>query len=216
MAEMTVREGRGEAMRGTHVLGGDRPQEEKAPRNEGFPASYWQGLMIVTLLLGLAWINLSRVPVDASLLDQSIQAPKTGFLAPDFTLTSTDGETFTLSELRGTPVILNFWATWCPPCRAEMPAFEEVWQRYGRGDVLILGVNQGESATAVEGFARGYIQTSFPLLLDRRTEVGAIYGVRALPTTVFVDREGRIQDVKVGGPLDLATILDGVRKASKE
>ncbi len=202
-------------MQGTHTLGSEGSQE-KGTRSEGFPASYWQGLMIVTLLLGLAWINLSRVPVDASLLDQSIQAPKPGFLAPDFTLISTDGETFTLSELRGTPVIVNFWATWCPPCRAEMPAFEEVWQRYGRGDVLVLGVNQGESSGAVVGFARNYIRTSFPLLLDQRTEVGAIYGVRALPTTVFVDREGRIQDIKVGGPLDLATILDGVRKASKE
>jgi peroxiredoxin len=168
--------------------------------------------MVVVLFLGLAWINLSRVQVGAA-TDQTIEAPKAGFLAPDFTLTTTDGETVTLSALRGKPVIVNFWATWCPPCRAEMPAFEQVWQRFNRGDVMILGVNQGENATAVVQFARDYVGTSFPLLLDTRTEVGARYGIRALPTTFFIDADGRIQDVKVGGPLDVATILGGIGKA---
>lgn len=169
--------------------------------------------MVVVLFLGLAWINLSRVQVGGAAIDQTIEAPKAGFLAPDFTLTTTDGETVTLSALRGKPVIVNFWATWCPPCRAEMPAFEQVWQRFNRGEVMILGVNQGENATAVVRFARDYVGTSFPLLLDSRTEVGARYGIRALPTTFFIDADGRIQDVKVGGPLDVATILGGIGKA---
>ena len=172
--------------------------------------------MLVTLLLGLAWINLGRQAEDMATPDQSIAAPKTGFLAPDFTLTSTDGETFSLSALRGRPVILNFWATWCPPCRAEMPAFEEAWQRYKADGVLILGVNQGESKSAVERFARQEVGTTFPLLLDQTTEVGAIYAVRALPTTVFIDADGRIQDLKVGGPLDLASILDGIVKSERK
>lgn len=175
----------------------------------------WRGLMLVTLLIGLAWINLSRQPEDLLSADRSIAAPKSGFLAPDFTLTSTDGETFTLSALRGRPVILNFWATWCPPCRAEMPAFEQAWQRYKADGLVILGVDQGESKAVVERFARQEIGTTFPLLLDQTTEIGAIYGVRALPTTVFIDAEGRIQELKVGGPLDLASITDGILKSER-
>ncbi len=178
-------------------------------------AGHWRGLMLVTFLLGLAWINLSRVTVDLSALEATIEAPQTGFLAPDFTLTSTDGETFTLSELRGTPVVLNFWATWCPPCRAEMPAFETVWQELGRDQVWILGINQGEPREPVVQFARNTVRTSFPLLLDPTTEVGRLYGVRALPTTVFIDAEGRIQDIKIGGPLSVASILDGIRAAER-
>jgi len=181
-----------------------------------FAPAQWRGLMLVTLLLGLAWINLSRQPEDMTVSDRSIAAPKTGFLAPDFTLTSTDGETVKLSALRGRPVILNFWATWCPPCRAEMPAIEEAWQRYKADGLLILGVNQGESKGVVESYARQEVGTTFPLLLDQTTEVGAIYGVRALPTTVFIDAEGRIQELKVGGPLDLASIFDGIVKSQQK
>jgi len=178
-----------------------------------FAPAQWRGLMLVTLLLGLAWINLSRQPEDVTGPDQAIAAPKAGFLAPDFTLTSTDGEAFSLSSLRGRPVIVNFWATWCPPCRAEMPAFEQAWQRYKESGLLILGVNQGESKNAIERFARQEVTTTFPLLLDQTTEVGAIYAVRALPTTVFIDADGRIQELKIGGPLDLASILDGILKS---
>jgi peroxiredoxin len=167
--------------------------------------------MIVVLFLGLAWINLSRV-TDATLMTQTVEAPKAGFLAPDFRLTTTDGDTVQLSDLRGTPVIVNFWATWCPPCRKEMPALEAVWQRYGQGGVVILGVDQGERADVVTRFAREEVGTTFPLLLDIDQSVGARYAVQALPTTVFVDGSGRIQDVVVGGALDEAALIGGVNK----
>lgn len=192
------------------------PTQSSSSTGASMPAANWRGLMLVVFFIGLAWINLSRLPVDAAMADQSIEAAKVGFLAPDFTLPNTDGDDIALSELRGRPVVLNFWATWCPPCRAEMPALEQTWQRYGKEGVLILGINQGESQAVVERFARGTVDTTFPLLLDRRTEVGRTYAVRALPTTVFVDAEGRIQDIKVGGPLNLATILDGLRQAKFE
>jgi len=94
-----------------------------------------------------------------------------------------------------------------------MPAFEQAWQRYKESGLLILGVNQGESKNAIERFARQEVTTTFPLLLDQTTEVGAIYAVRALPTTVFIDADGRIQELKIGGPLDLASILDGILKS---
>jgi peroxiredoxin len=176
-----------------------------------FPAAHWRGLMVVVLLLGLAWINLSRAPEGAR--GETVTAPKTGFLAPDFTLATTDGDAIQLSALQGRPVVVNFWATWCPPCRAEMPELEALWQRFGQGSVMVLGVDQGESAVVVERFAREEVPTSFPLLLDESQEVGRLYQVHALPTTFFIDAQGRIQDVKVGGPLDMATLLAGVGKA---
>lgn len=177
-----------------------------------FSPTYWRGLMVATLVLGVVWIYASRAPLDVAAQARTLAAPMTGLLAPDFTLTALDGKNVQLSNLRGKPVIVNFWATWCPPCRAEMPELEKVWQDDKRGDVILLGVDQGESVNAVERFKREVADVSFPLLFDTRVEVSALYGVRALPTTFFIDAQGRIQDIKVGGPMDRAMILDGVNK----
>ena len=174
--------------------------------------SFWRWLLLITLLVGAVWIYLSRVPAAVADRDRSLTAPMTGFLAPDFTLTALDGGNMQLSTLRGKPVILNFWATWCPPCRAEMPELEALWQRYRDDGLLLIGVDQGENAATVEQFARGVVGTTFPLLLDTNQAVGRAYGVRALPTTVFIDAEGRIQDVRIGGPMNRAMLMDSVNK----
>ena len=174
--------------------------------------AFWRRLMLVTLILGTVWIYLSRVPADVASRVRLLQAPMTGFLAPDFTLTALEGGDVQLSTLRGKPVILNFWATWCPPCRAEMPELEALWQRYQDDGLLLIGVDQGEDAATVERFARGLVGTTFPLLLDTNQAVGRAYGVRALPTTVFIDAEGRIQDVRIGGPMNRAMLIDSVTK----
>lgn len=190
----------------------DYSPKKVVPSGKGqlLSSSHWRGLMIVALVLGVAWVNLSRLSADELQTDLAHEAPMVGFLAPDFSLMTTDGDRVQLSALRGQPVVLNFWATWCPPCREEMPALEALWQRHNRGEVLILGIDQGESAATVERFARNTVQTSFPLLLDIRREIGAEYNVRALPTTFFIDAEGRIQEIKVGGPLNLATLVGSV------
>ena len=174
--------------------------------------SFWRWLLLITFLLGTVWIYLSRVPAAVADRDRSLTAPMTGFLAPDFTLTALAGGNMQLSTLRGKPVILNFWATWCPPCRAEMPELEALWQRYKDDGLLLIGVDQGENAATVERFARGVVATTFPLLLDTNQAVGRAYGVRALPTTVFIDAEGRIQDVRIGGPMNRAMLMDSVNK----
>ena len=181
-----------------------------SPQGASLRSDHWRGLMLVALVLGVAWINLSRLAAAEINQDLARSAPMVGFLAPDFTLTTTDGERIQLSALRGQPVVLNFWATWCPPCRAEMPALEALWRSNNSAGLLVLGVDQGESAATVERFARDTVGTTFPLLLDTRREVGAEYGVRALPTTVFIDAEGRIHDIKVGGPLNLASLSGAV------
>lgn len=176
------------------------------------PARYWRGLMLVALVLGTGWINYSRLPAGAVQGEQARSAATVGFLALDFILTTTDGVTLRLSDLRGKPVVLNFWATWCPPCPTEMPALEALWQQYQPYGVTVLGVDQGESTATVERFARGMVGTTFPLLLDTDLHIGSLYAVRALPTTVFIDREGRIQEIRLGGPLNLPMLVESVEK----
>ncbi|MCS5695131.1 TlpA family protein disulfide reductase [Desulfofundulus thermocisternus] len=117
-----------------------------------------------------------------------------GQRAPDFTLTTADGEELSLSDFRGRPVVLNFWATWCPPCRAEMPAIQSFYEKTGR-EIHVLAVNltaSERSAARVKDFldAGGF---TFPVLLDTRGDVAREYLVRAIPTTFFIDREGIIR-----------------------
>ncbi len=175
------------------------------------PARYAGLLLLLAVIFGISWIQFTRLPVDAASADQSIAAPSTGFLASDFTLVGLDGKDYQLSAFRGKPVILNIWATWCPPCRAEMPAFERVWQRYNQGDVMILAVNQRENAATIERFEQQVVDVSFPILLDSQGEVSRLFAVTGLPTTFFIDAEGRIQSVSMGG-MDEATLLASIQK----
>ncbi len=177
------------------------------------------GLVLVLGVLGVLgafWFGLNLAPAGAespALPDERAAArtaPQAGAPAPDFSLATLDGEMVTLSDLRGRPVVLNFWATWCGPCRAEMPALEQVWQQYEQGGVMVLGVDQGEQAGTVERFVREEVGTSFPILLDPDQKVGAAYQVRALPTTFFIGADGVIQEVRIGGPLSREMLLQSI------
>jgi peroxiredoxin len=166
----------------------------------------WRGLMALLLALGVAWIALSRVPAEATSAHRDrAPSPQTGFAAPDFTLESIDGQTVRLSDLRGQAVLINFWATWCPPCRAEMPAIQQAYDRYRDQGFTVLAVNLQESDAQVRAFADQFSLT-FPILMDRSGSVSAQYRVRALPSTFFVDRAGVIRNVTVGGPMAHAFI----------
>lgn len=194
---------------------GDGASDVTQPTAQGtrHATLYWRSMLIVVLLVGAAWIYVTRMPPAVVYLNQTAVAPLVGRIAPDFTLAATDGRTFTLSSLRGKPVVINFWATWCPPCRKEMPELEQLWQRYGSGEELVLlGLDQAEDVATIEQFRREVANVTFPILLDRKTDVAREYGVKALPTTFFIDRDGRIQDVKLGGPMDMAMVMDGVNK----
>lgn len=169
----------------------------------------WNLLMAAALLAGAAWIWAGRVPEGAGRTDAGLPpAPAVGHPAPDFTLTTVAGDTFTLSAWRGKPVILNFWATWCPPCRAELPELEAAHERYA-GQVIVVGVNQMEPAASVAAFA-GQVGLTFPLPLDLRGEVSREYAVRSLPTTFFIDRAGVIRRIQVGA-LTEATLAQALR-----
>jgi peroxiredoxin len=190
----------------------DTPSAPKPRRS----VSGWIGLSAIVLIFGLIWFNQDMAApagVDgATSTNGATIAPQVGAIAPDFTLVSLDGNSVRLSDFHGKPVILNFWATWCPPCREEMPALEEIWQQYDAGDVVVLGIDQGESTAIVERFIREKVDTSFPILLDSDHAIGNSYFVRSLPTTFFIDRKGFIQEIRIGGPLSLPFLQDRVMK----
>ncbi|MBA7628305.1 Thiol-disulfide oxidoreductase ResA [subsurface metagenome] len=144
------------------------------------------GLLVVTLLGPL--ITQGCTPA----IDTNV-----GELAPAFTLTDLRGKQVSLNDFQGKTVILNFWATWCPPCRAEMPEIEALYQEYKDRGVVIIGVDIQETEQEVRQFVQenGY---SWTFLLDTSGRVAANYKIVALPTTFFLDTEGLIQTVYIG------------------
>lgn len=135
-----------------------------------------------------------------------------GQFAPDFTLYNIQGEPVTLSDLRGKKVVLNFWATWCPPCEAEMPHMQKYYEKYRETDnVEIVGVNvtyHREKIERVEQFLKSY-DITFPIVLELEETVSRQYELLTLPSTFMIDTEGKIQKTIVG-PLDLDTLRENV------
>jgi cytochrome c biogenesis protein CcmG, thiol:disulfide interchange protein DsbE len=163
----------------------------------------WEILIIVCLAAGVLWTVDSRVPSAVGAPLSSSPSPREGFLAPEFTLDSLDGDKVTLSKLRGQIVVINFWATWCLPCREETPALEKSYEQYKDSGVVILGVNltDQDSIREVESFVQEF-RLTYPILLDRDGTVSNyLYQIKGLPTTFFVNREGIIRTVLVGGPM---------------
>ena len=167
------------------------------------------------LFIGLAWIVISADKTGISTAGL-IPAPQQGFLAPDFELTTTRGETIKLSDLRGQAVLVNLWATWCPPCRAEMPAIEQVYNDYKDEDFVVLAINitYQDTFANIAPFIDEYGLT-FPILLDETGEVGAAYQLRSFPSSFFIDREGIISEVVIGGPMAEALLRTRVEEILK-
>ncbi len=158
------------------------------------------------LLLGLVWILVSADRRGTS-TGGYIPAPQKGFFAPEFSLKTAEGKPIALSDYRGRPVLINMWATWCPPCQAEMPTIEKLYQVYQDRGFIVLGVNATyqDNLPDLQPFLVKN-QITFPILLDDQSEVASLYLVRSLPTSYFVGRDGLIQDVIVGGPMSEALI----------
>lgn len=153
------------------------------------------------LLLGLAWTFASADKSGASTAGK-IPAPQQGFLAPDFELKTPQGDPIQLSDLRGQAVLINLWATWCLPCRAEMQTIEKVYNEYKDQGFTVLAINMTyqDDPFAILPFVneRGL---SFPILLDETGEMANAYQLRSLPSSFFVDRNGVINEVVIGGPM---------------
>jgi cytochrome c biogenesis protein CcmG/thiol:disulfide interchange protein DsbE len=160
----------------------------------------------ILVIFGFAWVWISRLPPGQE-SQSAIQAPQSGFTAPDFALETHSGDQLELKDLRGKAVILNFWASWCPPCRAEMPAFQQAADEFSDKDLIVLGVNatSQDSLTDVEIFISDH-QLEFPILLDVQGQISRVYQIHSLPTTYFIDQEGVIKKVIVGGPIPLSLL----------
>jgi peroxiredoxin len=143
-----------------------------------------------------------------------IPAPQKGFLAPEFILKTPAGESVKLSDLRGQAVLVNLWATWCPPCRAEMQTIEKIYAEYKDQGFMVLAVNMTyqDDPSAIMPFVTEQ-GLSFPILLDETGEMANDYQLRSLPSSFFVDRNGIINEVVIGGPMAealLRTRVEGI------
>lgn len=166
----------------------------------------WHGLFVLILLLGGSWIWFNRVPVALS-ADANAPQPAINYPAPDFVLKTLSGDSFSLREARGRPVVLNFWATWCGPCQRELPALQAAAERYG-DLVLIVGIDQGEEAATVQAYV-DELGLTFPIPMDSEFTVSELYNVRGLPTTFFIDSEGVIRHLWLG-EMNSITLAEGV------
>lgn len=136
----------------------------------------------------------SRAPAAAA---GEATAPLEGAPAPDFTLTTADGRTMGTGDFLGRPLLINFWATWCEPCRLEMPAIQARYERYAADGLQVLAVDFDEPAGDVAAFGQE-LGLTFPLLLDPSGSVQRLYQVRGYPSSFFIDRQGVIRAVQIG------------------
>jgi thiol-disulfide isomerase/thioredoxin len=145
------------------------------------------------LVIGVvALLLLAVIAAGAGLIIPGASGTDDGAPAPDFNVTTLDGETVGLSDFQGKAVLVNFWATWCPPCRAEMPALDAYYQAHRDEDFVLLAVNAGEPRVAAEDFTAS-IGFSSPVALDMTGEAIDAFGVLGLPTSILIDSEGIIR-----------------------
>lgn len=167
--------------------------------------AWWVGILLLAALSLMACVGTVAEERAAATGDQGEAtnalppAPTAGHPAPEFRLATLDGDEISLSELRGKPVIINFWASWCGPCRLEMPELQAT--HLEQGDALtVLGVNLTERDSNLEEVA-GFIEelgVTFPVVLDKAGEVADLYRVRGQPASVFIDADGVVSTVFYG------------------
>lgn len=152
-------------------------------------------------LISLLFFVASGMAVAADPPLQASMIPiKPRIAAPDMALKNLDGEMVDIAKLRGKVIVVNFWATWCPPCRREFPSMERLRLKLAGKPLVILAVNEGENVETIEQFTYSLdLPPTFPILLDPEGDAMAFWPVRGLPTTFIVDKRGRIAYRAIGG-----------------
>jgi thiol-disulfide isomerase/thioredoxin len=172
---------------------------------------------VSAFLLGITFACAAPIAGGADLpapeLSHELTRLDTPVSAPDFTLENMDGEKISLNDFHGQVVMLNFWATWCPPCRREIPSMESIYQDLGKDGFVVLAVNEFEDPDHVFAYTGQLsVDPTFPVLFDRDSSVSQLYGVKGLPTTVLIDKQGKMVYRAVGGrDFDHAEVRDIVR-----
>lgn len=175
--------------------------------NNRIKINTWLGLLLITMLLVAACsgVTTTQEPAPPQGVDDTTTtntlppAPKKGHPAPDFTLATLEGDEVSLNDFRGKPVIVNFWASWCGPCRLEMPDLQETFTER-EDELTVLGVNLTErdgDLDEVAGFIDEFDLT-FPIVLDEDGAVADLYQVRGQPASVFIDADGTVATVFYG------------------
>ena len=183
--------------------------------------SHYNRLLLGVLIFGTLFVSAARVrptqllaaPVSTAVVAAD-PAPQANHPAPDFALPVLDGATVNLSDLKGNVVLINVWATWCPPCRAEMPTIQAAYEQYADQGFTVLAVNLRENPRTVAAFMQQFGLT-FPAPLDLDGQVSALYRASVLPSSFFVDRQGVIRAV-YRGPMPRSVIAGTVEQLLAE
>ena len=177
------------------------------PERSGICAVHLQGRRVndrAARVIAILWLLLLAGVVFAqpaeSELGHQLNPVKEPVPAPDFTLRDMDDRAYSIRDLRGSVVMLNFWATWCPPCRHEMPSLEALYRKFSGEAFTVIGINEWEDPDLVFAYMGDLsVFPTFPIVYDRDGDVSVAYGVKGLPTTYLLNRNGDIVYRAVGG-----------------
>ncbi|WP_075061328.1 TlpA disulfide reductase family protein [Ornatilinea apprima] len=174
--------------------------------------------LVLLLFIGIGVLLTGLIVLDGEAVDENRPAaPVKGAVAPAVSAITAKGESVSLEDLAGKPVVLNFWASWCPPCRAEMKAFQAVAEKYPDGEVMVIGLNatsQDDRQAALDFVEEQGV--TFPIWFDMEGDSARNFRVRAMPTTFFIRANGEIADVMIGGPLNETVIHVAIEEMLKD
>lgn len=160
--------------------------------------------------------RIAAIIAAAMLTLPALAADPTGSPAPQFTLAARSGANVSLAQYRGQVVMLNFWASWCGPCRQEMPLLDSIYKKYSRLGFTLIGVNVEPDANAANDWLK-QTPVSFPILYDKESKVSRMYDVEGMPSTVIIDRKGKVRALHRGyKPGDENDYLDSIRTLVRE
>ncbi len=172
-------------------------------------------ISVAILTVSAFWIAYTGLFIPAPAVTAAAPAPREGFAAPDFSLTTLNGAEVRLSDLRGKVVFLNFWTSWCPPCKEEMPAIQQLYEQSPEVAVLAVNLTDQDNLEDVKAFLAEY-QITFDVLLDLDGKVSTLYQIQALPTSFFIDKSGIIRKVVYGGPIARALLFSEISRLTQE
>ena len=166
---------------------------------------------LLALIIIAAYFGYRELSGDGPEVDAPDTGSSNAIAAPDFTVYDMNGNAVKLSDMKGTPVVLNFWASWCPPCKAEMPEFDEIAKEY-EGKVAFMMVNLTDGQSETQSSAQAFIDSmgyTFPVYFDLDSDAAYKYGVQSIPTTYFIDAQGNLI-AGATGAIDGDTLRRGI------